>query len=100
MTGPGESGPRSGRTFICEVGTGESASTAVGRAVAAVDGHGPRGVVGDETHRPPLYAVVDPDALDAVQRSFGTLGGDAGRVQFSYCGSDVTVTPGSVHVRS
>ena len=99
MTRPGESGPRSGRTFTYEVGAGEPASTAVVNAVAAVDGYDPRGAVDEESRRPPLYTAVDPDALDAVQRSLATLDDD-GRVQFSYCGYDVTVTPGSVRVRS
>lgn len=40
----------------------------------------------DTTELPPLYDVVDPDALRTVVETM-----DAGRVEFHYCGYEVTV---------
>lgn len=41
---------------------------------------------------PPLFSAVDPEALDAVVGSLGgESGGPTGRVEFTYCGCDVTV---------
>jgi len=46
----------------------------------------------------PLFEVVDPEALDSVVESVAESGTDA-RVEFTYYGYDVTVTPdGSVRV--
>lgn len=42
---------------------------------------------------PPLYDVIDPDALEAVVTSMTRRPGEpAGRVEFSYSGFEVTVT--------
>lgn len=42
---------------------------------------------------PPLFSVVDPEALDALVESIGTAPTDSmGRIEFTYCGCDVTVT--------
>lgn len=47
---------------------------------------------------PPLYDVIDPDALEAVVASMTRRPGEpAGRVEFSYSGYEVTVT-GDGHV--
>lgn len=44
--------------------------------------------------RPPLYEVVNPDALESLFRSQGN-----GRVEFAYCGYDVVVrSDGAVSV--
>lgn len=41
---------------------------------------------------PPLYAAVDPDALDSLFHSAtADESNPSGRVSFSYCGYDVTV---------
>lgn len=42
---------------------------------------------------PPLFSVVDPEALEAVVASLdsGPDGSD-GRIRFTYCGCEVTVT--------
>jgi hypothetical protein len=61
-----------------EIGSDELLSTAVVRAVSAVDGRKPRSL-------PPLSRVVDPDALDALfeTRSDGTPR-TGGRISFVY----------------
>lgn len=42
---------------------------------------------------PPLYDVIDPDALEAVVASMTRRPGEpTGRVEFSYSGYEVTVT--------
>lgn len=71
------------------------ADTAVGRqtvserviaAVADVTDTAPKDLT------PPLFSAVDPEALDAVVESLGD-GSHApeSRVEFAYCGCDVTV---------
>lgn len=71
-----------------EIGTNEAVSTAVVRAVSAVVGREPCSL-------PPLEAVLDPDALDAL---FGPLpDGETrlgGRVSFVYSHCRVTVDNG------
>lgn len=65
----------------------ENVSEAVITAVADAKGVSPMDVT------PPLYDVVDPDALEAIVASM-TRGPDesAGRVEFSYGGYAITVT--------
>ena len=71
-----------------EIGVNESVSTAVVRAVSAVEGREPRLI-------PPLPHVLDPDALDAL---FDTRpnGGSriGGRLAFVYSNCYVTVDNG------
>lgn len=65
----------------------QTASEAVIDAVADAKG------VSTLDVRPPLYAVVDPDALDELVDSMVRLPNDAGgHVAFSYSGYDVTVS--------
>lgn len=58
------------------------ASEGILRAIAAVEGADPTELT------PPLYSVVDPEALDAVVES---LSGTAGWIEFDYRGYQVTV---------
>jgi len=55
--------------------------------VSAVAAH--EGV--DETELPPLYDVIDPDALDALLSSVQTGGSDQASVDFEYAGYRVVV---------
>lgn len=64
------------------VSEGSTASETVLDAVAAVERTDPNDLT------PPLYSVVDPEALDAFVES---LNGRAGRVEFVYRGHLVTV---------
>lgn len=68
-----------------EIGEGESVSTAVVRAVSAVDGRKP-------CHIPPLVRTVEPDALDALfaTRSNGEPR-TGGHLSFVYNHCQVTV---------
>lgn len=69
------------------LGKGENISQAVVQAVADAEG------VSTTDLRPPLYAVVDPDALDELVISMARWSdGSAGRVTFSYCGYEVSVS--------
>lgn len=71
-----------------EKATGKEAPDTVEEAIAS-DG---------DVDYPPLYEVVDPDALALFLESASRNGG-AGRVSFSYCGRSVTVTAaGTVEV--
>lgn len=53
-----------------------------------------------ENLTPPLFSAVDPEALEAFVRSLdGESADPGGRVEFSYCGCEVTVTAdGRVHL--
>lgn len=63
-----------------------SISTAVVSAVAEATGAEP-------TELEPLYSVVDPDALEALFRPVGAPSVPSPRrVEFEYCGCEVTVT--------
>lgn len=71
------------------LGSNELPSVGVIRAVAAVSGREPVGDgthVDDQTGLPPLYAAIDPDALDGVITT-----ASEGTVTFQYEGYDVTV---------
>jgi len=71
-----------------EVGSDESVSTAVVRAVSAVDGRKPSSL-------PPLTRVLDPDALDALFDSHAT--GEprtGGRLSFIYSRCRITLDNG------
>jgi hypothetical protein len=71
-----------------EIEGAETVSTAVVRAVSAVDGRKPCAL-------PPLTAVLDPDALDAIFDSQYT--GEprtGGHLSFIYSGYSVTVDNG------
>lgn len=64
----------------------EPASEAVVNAVADEEGVSPVDV------RPPLYAAIDPDALDDLaSRMSCWSGGSPGRIVFAYAGYEVTV---------
>lgn len=64
-----------------------TASEAVVDAVADEKGVSPTDV------RPPLYAVIDPDALDEIVSSMNRFSDDSpGHVTFSYAGYEVTVS--------
>lgn len=71
-----------------EIGENESVSTAVIRAVSAVEGRDPRSLQ-------PLTDVIDPDALDAL---FDSLTNDVlqegGRLTFSYSSCHITIENG------
>lgn len=71
-----------------EIGPNESASTAVVRAVSAVEGRKPESL-------PPLAYVLDPDALDALfeSRSNGQPR-TGGRLSFVYSGCRVSIDNG------
>ena len=59
-----------------------SASDGILETIAGVEGVDPIELT------PPLYSVVDPEALDAVIES---LGGRAGWIEFDYRGYQVTI---------
>lgn len=71
-----------------EIGPQESVSSAVVRAVCAVEGREPDSL-------PPLFAVLDPDALDGLfaPRPVGTAR-TGGRISFVYSKSRVTIDNG------
>ena len=63
-----------------------TASEAVVNAVADEEGISPIDV------RPPLYEVIDPDALDELVSSMNRFTDESpGRIVFSYAGYEVTV---------
>jgi hypothetical protein len=63
-----------------------TASEAVVEAVADEEGVSPIDV------RPPLYEVIDPDALDQLTSSMTRVSDESpGRIVFSYAGYEVTV---------
>lgn len=71
-----------------EIGTDESVSTAVVRAVSAVEGRAPRLLR-------PLAEVLDPDALDTLFGSRGDgISRAGGRLTFVYSKCRVTVDNG------
>ncbi|MFC6862679.1 HalOD1 output domain-containing protein [Halomicroarcula sp. GCM10025817] len=71
-----------------EVGSDESVSTAVVRAVSAVDGRKPSSL-------PPLTRVLDPDALDALFDSHANGEPRAGgRLSFIYSRCRITLDNG------
>lgn len=71
----------------------ESVSVVVVEALAEAKGISPLDI------EEPLYAAVDPDALDALFDAGGTVLTD-GRIQFTAAGYEVTVTTrGDVTVR-
>ena len=63
----------------------DSVATSVVETVAAEEGVDPVDL------DVPLYAVIDPDALDRLFRSAPAGTGIDGRVTFTYVGYDVTV---------
>lgn len=71
-----------------EIGTDEYVSTAVVKAVSALEGRAPLDL-------PPLANVIDPDALDVL---FAADGCDdpksGGRLTFIFSGSRVTIDNG------
>lgn len=74
-------------TATLDSSDGESVSEAVVTAVADAKDTSTVDVT------PPLYDVIEPDALEAVVASMTGRSDDrAGRVEFSYSGYDVTVT--------
>ena len=67
----------------------EPASEAVVEAVADEEGVSPVDV------RPPLYAAIDPDALDELASRMSRRSDDStGRIVFAYAGYEVTVHGG------
>lgn len=76
-----------------EGGTNRSLSFEIIAAVAEREGVDPTEVEPPEYEA--LYEVLDPEALDALfaPRQNGTERA-AGRVEFEYCGYDITVTDG------
>ena len=79
-----------------EIGPSETVSDAVVRAVASVSNSPTVSSVTAsepaETRRlDPLYAVIDPDALDALFRSTSAEDSRRGRVTFYYADCEVTV---------
>lgn len=64
-------------------------SMAIIEEVAAIDGT-------DPTELPPLYEVIDPEALDALVESASE---SEFEVEFPYSGHEVTVTgDGEIHI--
>lgn len=79
--------------------TQQSLSFEIITAIAAEEGVDTTAIEPPEYE--PLYEVLNPEALDALfaPREDGTPRTN-GRVEFSYCGYQVTVTSdGDVHVR-
>lgn len=73
--------------------TGESVSQSIVEAVAEAEGVAP------EELAPPLYEVIDPDALGRLFASTSNADRGDGRVTFRYAGHDVTVeSDGAVSV--
>lgn len=71
-----------------EIGTAEPVSTAVVRAVSAVEGREPRFLR-------PLSDVLDPDALDALFAPRGNgIPRSGGRISFVYSNCRVTIDNG------
>ena len=68
----------------------DSPSMVVVRAVADLEGVAPVDL------DPPLYGVVDTDALDAIVEG---PGGTDVVVSFTYAGYDIEISDGDVHVR-
>lgn len=69
--------------------TGETnVSQSVVEAIAEAEGTDPRELT------PPLYDVIDPDALDSVFTATPTEGRTEGKVTFPYRGYEVTVYGG------
>lgn len=99
MKGPGNpydpDGPAEGigpDTVNHERDPDERTAMAVVEAVAAATDR-------EVTALPPMFDVVNPDALDALVRSDGTSDPDV-RVSFPYAGTDVHVrSEGSIDVR-
>lgn len=53
----------------------------------------------EQTDLPPLYTVIDPDAVDSFFRSpLGIGSEDAKEIQFEYYGYEVTVTSDEITV--
>ncbi len=52
----------------------------------------------DSSELPPLFDSIDPEALNALFPENGDR--SARRVNFRYCGYDVTVSPSVIRVRS
>lgn len=86
-----DSAPSSGRSaaWLQEPG---SLTAAVVEAVADAEGTSPSDV------RPPLAAVVDPDALERLVASLAGRPDSTGRVEFTYSGYEVSVTGDGVSV--
>jgi len=71
----------------------DSIALAVVQSVAEREGVDPVAL------EPPLHAVVDPEALEALFRSTNTTERMAGTIQFDYCGYTVHVdASGTVHL--
>lgn len=100
MSGSREPNARGWDEFTYQIGSGELVSTAVVKAVAAVSGHEPTGkAIDGNGQQEPLYEVVDPDALDTIYESLTTDGPGTAQVSFTYCGYDVSITPGVVRIQ-
>lgn len=72
--------PHTGRCVV-DLAEWNSLTTAIIDVLAALTDNQPESM-------DPLYDVVDPDALDAL---FHSQSKQIGRIQFHYCGHDVTV---------
>lgn len=71
-----------------EIGSNESVSTAVVRAVSAVEGR-------DPSMLPPLADILDPDALDTLfTPRFNGTARTGGRLSFIYSTCSITVDNG------
>ena len=68
-----------------EVDLGEPISVVVVRAVAVLENT-------DPMELPPLYQVIDPEALDAL---VGAAPGPPRLIEFDYCGYEVIVREGT-----
>lgn len=82
--------------FSYEIGDGETITEAVITAVTAVTNEAPDPSTGDNgsPNLPPLYTVIDPDALESLFRPASRGGRTTGYVEFRYADCEILVQDG------
>lgn len=92
-TGSIELTANTGETAAADLGTDDRPSRSVVETITATEDI-------EQTDLPPLYTVIDPDALDTLFES--QAGSEEGRtpteVQFTYFGYEVTVSDAGVSI--
>lgn len=86
--------PGTGEAFSYEMDDTETVTEAVLTAVTAVTGHTPVPIEDDtinSSELPPLYTVVDPEALESLFHPTRSGGCTAGYVRFHYANCVVIV---------
>lgn len=88
-----EQSPAADDAFSYEMDDAETVTEAILAAVTTVTGDAlvPIGDGADSSGLPPLYTVVDTDAIESLFRSPGSGGRTSGYVQFRYADCTVTV---------